>query len=322
MKSFPRDRYGLIRREQALALGYTDEMLSAAIAAGDISRVAAGTYLPAEDVPDGPAGGDEFYRHRSIAVATSAIGRTPRSDTATPAILSHASAAAVHRLPTLAPDRSAVHLTNRRSAGGYRRGDRHVHNGLLPDDQVVLVDGLSVTSLERTAVDVAATGDFAQALVVFDAALRAGAQPDLMWAMLDDRRGRRGTGVARRSLEAANPAAESVGESWSRAQMIEAGLPVPELQVRYVAKGGSYYTDFSWNGLLVGEFDGMVKYGREHRPDESLRTAFLREKSREDDIRALGPMVLRWIWADLPNGSFLVGLREWLVRLGIMSAAA
>ncbi|WP_431818226.1 hypothetical protein [Gordonia jacobaea] len=49
-----------------------------------------------------------------------------------------------------------------------------------------------------------------------------------------------------------------------------------------------------------------------------------REKAREDGVRRLGPMVIRWVWADLRQNRMVPMVREWLERLEIggMGSAA
>lgn len=177
------------------------------------------------------------------------------------------------------------------------------------------VDGVRVTNLERTAVDVAMAGHFAQALVVFDRALAAGADADTMARLLESRLRWRGVGIARRALSFADSAAESVGESWSRAQMIEAGLPLPRLQHTFPTHEGPARTDFDWDGVLVGEFDGLQKYGRLVRRGETPRDALIREKRREDALRAQGIMVIRWTWGTLERGELAGLLRPWVDKL-------
>ncbi|GAA3704586.1 hypothetical protein [Gordonia hankookensis] len=311
MIDFPTDRYGLVRRERALARDISDDQLAAAERRGDLVRLAPGVLVPASDEFKGPAGEDTLYRLRSIAVATSE--RDGRGTA-----LSHGSAAAIHGLATLASDREKVHFTNGLTAGGFVRGLRHVHPGSLHPEEVVVVDGVAVTSLERTAVDVACAGSFAQALTVFDAACRLDADRTLMADILDRRR--RGARPARRALPLADALSESVGESWSRAQMIEGELPVPRLQREYRCGDKLYRADYDWDGLLVGEFDGMTKYGRLLRSGESVRDTLMREKRREDDLRAIGVMVIRWTWAVLEKGGLVELLRPWLVRLGLIVA--
>ncbi len=302
MTAFPVDRYGLIRRPSALAFDISDDELCAAVRRGALLRLTPGVYVPNSKAFDDAKGREELFRLRSIAVATSS------ADHALP--LSHTSAAAVHRLPTLSPDHRRVHVTTTDGRGGGIRSNRHVHQSTLRDDEVVSVDGIAVTSLARTAVDVATMGSFAQALTVFDSSLRRGADRDTMRDALAVRR--RGVRPARRAIELADGESESVGESWSRAQILTAGLPRPRVQqwVRGIS-GREYRCDFGLGPRLVAEFDGKIKYGRLLRPGEDIADVILREKAREDDIRAAGYMMLRWTWPTLHDGSLLGILRPW-----------
>ena len=101
--------------------------------------------------------------------------------------------------------------------------------------------------------------------------------------------------------------------------MIEAGLPAPRLQREYCARSGVYRVDFDWGAKLVGEFDGMVKYGRLRPSEKTVADVVLQEKLREDEIRALGPVVVRWTWSMLEDGSFIGLLRPWLEKFESMS---
>nr|WP_237421884.1 hypothetical protein [Gordonia sp. SID5947] len=230
--------------------------------------------MPAERTPE--------QLHRLTAIATLAVTGPDHT-------LSHQSAATLHDLPMLKPSLRRVHVTTGSRSGGHRSAKRHAHIGSLEPAEVVLVDGVRVTSLERTAVDVARTTTmgFAGALAVFDAALRRGADRDLISTML--RRRRSGVGQARRALLHADGDAENPGESWGRAQMIEAGLPVPRLQHEFRDADGNLVgrTDYDWSGRLVGEFDGDVKYRNHLRPGETPFDAMKREKEREDGLRRL-----------------------------------
>lgn len=70
----------------------------------------------------------------------------------------------------------------------------------------------------------------------------------------------------RRLCELADKKSENGGESFARAQMIELGFMIPELQHEFVIPGAgkSYRTDFLWKlpsgALIVGELDGHGKY--------------------------------------------------------------
>ena len=147
MNRFPGDRYGLIRRQDALAVDISDDTIRSAVRAGDLVRLAQGVFVEPSERFDGPAGADRLFRLTSIAVAT-----TQRSSGFP---LSHASAAALHGLALLRPDRRRVHLTSGLGSGGNTGADRHVHPTPLGEEDMTVVDGVRVTSLARTAVDVA-----------------------------------------------------------------------------------------------------------------------------------------------------------------------
>ncbi|GAC53603.1 hypothetical protein [Gordonia amicalis] len=311
MPPFPTDRFGLIHRDAALNAGFSDEQLSGATARRELVRLIPGVWTPALDVPTGADSLEKRHRLRALAVATSgpADGHP----------LSHVSAAALHELPMLHPDLSLVHVTTGRTSGGSIRAHRHLHAAPLEAGEVVEVDVIRVTSIERTAVDVATMSNFDQALVIFDAALREGADQTVMADLLAGRR-RRSARNARRALPFANAAAESVGESWGRAQMIDAGLPIPTLQREFVIGGHTYRSDFDWEELLVGEFDGLHKYGRLRSADESATDVVVREKLREDRLRAKGITVVRWTWSTLEKRQLAPLLQPWLAKLGLFAA--
>ncbi|MFW0787942.1 hypothetical protein AAFP35_25885 [Gordonia sp. CPCC 206044] len=337
---FPTDRHGLIHRSAALTVGLTDTDLVRACRRGDLTRVIRGVYVASsrrtpEEVHRlraiasvqmeqvdrvrsvvSPVRSEQVVVDSDAAVEVGAGVRAAMSRT----VLSHQSAAAVHGLSMLKPNFRRVHFTTREKSGGYRTPSRHVHVGGA--DDVVETDGIRMTSLARTAVDVACstTMGFAGALTVFDSALRLGADREAMGEMLRGRR--KGVGVARRALHHADGLAENPGESWSRAQMIEAGFPVPRLQHEFFDGAGDFVarTDFDRSGLLVGEFDGKAKYRKNLRPGETPLDALQREEEREDALRRLGIMVIRWTWDDLEHGRLVGMIRDWLVRLRLLAA--
>ncbi len=74
---------------------------------------------------------------------------------------------------------------------------------------------------------------------------------------------------------------------------------MPSLQHRFPRRGGGWwFVDFYWEQFnLVGEFDGLGKYRRaEWRNGRSAEQVVIDEKLREDELRALGPRVVRWGW--------------------------
>jgi predicted transcriptional regulator of viral defense system len=234
------------------------------------------------------------------------------------AVLSHGSAAVLLGLPIFPAAVQRVHVTRDRSGGGVRRSSVHVHGAKLTDADVTVVDGLMVTSLARTVVDLARTLTFDQAVATGDRALALGLDPAALTDAVDQAARWPGATQARRVAQFVDGRSESVGESFSRVRCYELGLPAPELQFdvfddleRFVGR-----TDFAWPELrTLGEFDGKLKYRRYRRPDESIEDAVIREKLREDALRDLGWQVVRWIWAELFPGDVIgARLRRAFVR--------
>jgi predicted transcriptional regulator of viral defense system len=90
------------------------------------------------------------------------------------AVVSHASAAVLHRLPTWPRAIDRVHVTRNRSSGDNRRTVVQVHAALLPSDHVTTIDDVPVTSLARTVLDLCRTVPIEQAVAAGDRALACG----------------------------------------------------------------------------------------------------------------------------------------------------
>ena len=70
-------------------------------------------------------------------------------------VVSHASAAALHGIGDLIPDTHEFAVTARKQS---RRDGVRFHRAELPEDDVTVVDGLPVTTVERTVADLARAG--------------------------------------------------------------------------------------------------------------------------------------------------------------------
>ena len=68
-------------------------------------------------------------------------------------------------------------------------------------------------------------------------------------------------------------------------------------------------SDFGWPDLgVLGEFDGKAKYGELLRkPGQTAEQVLIAEKLREDRMRELGWVVIRWMWQDLIRPEPLIG---------------
>lgn len=266
--------------------------ISRLVAAGDLSRIRRGRYV----VSDEWNAADEQQRHcvRARELASEMAGR---------AAVSHESAALLHGLSLPAGLPSRVHLTWPGSPGRSPTPNVTPHRGRLGPADLVLLEGLLVTSVARTVFDVGRLGDWPRAIAAADSALHLRL---CSREQLDDVRNRHqqvpGASRARRVIEFADGLSESVGESICRLRMAQLGLPVPTLQsvITGLDRRSSYRADFEFIDLhTVAEFDGKVKYGRLLTPGQTPGEAAFAEKVREDRIRDTGRQFVRIVWADL-----------------------
>lgn len=275
------------RTEQLLDSGLTKYDLARENRRGGRVNVRHGAW--SENAPT-----DELERHRQLIAGTwPLLGEA--------AVLSHGSAAVLHGLPVWRPLLERVSAT--RASGGHGGRSRYLHMRRAPlaPVEVTELDGYRVTSLERTALDLARSVSYERAVAILDAALHANADAGLLAEMADAGRYRTGAAVARRALAFADRRAESVGESISRVRMAELGLPAPDLQFNVFDRNGAWVArvDFVWPDCgVVGEFDGAIKYAG---PPDEVAAAVMKEKARQQDIEAVGWLVVRWSWSDLGN---------------------
>ncbi|GED97359.1 hypothetical protein [Gordonia crocea] len=307
MTTIPIDADGAVRRSSLVARGVPVGALYRALADGELIRIGSGLFVPAASArPD--------HRQRLM------IGEV---DSSPDAVFSHVSAAVLHGLPMLRPHLGDVHLTVPSPSARLRGEFRCSHVEPLSRDEVVQVDDRWVTTLERTAVDVAATTSmgFAGALAVFDAALRMGAQPDVLAAIAGRRIG--SAAVVRAALRHSSPCADGVGESWCRAQMLLDGLPRPRLKTPVCTLGGVVLAepDMDWNGVVLAEFDGASRRQRVRVPGDSMISAVWRTILRDEELRRRGIRVLRFTWADLERHDVAAACRYALRRAGLVPTA-
>lgn len=288
----------LLSRPQLRAAGYSDVELRQLLRTGELTALRRGCYVR------GAAPADEDVRH---AMAT----RAALEQLGPGAVCSHVTAAVLHGLPVWRIPLQRVHVTRESVRSGSRSNALvHVHAAPLSREEIVEVDGLPVTSLQRTVADLARTVPFEPAVAVADAALRGepGRRTPVAPAALSEALTRvtrwRGAPAARRAIAFADGRSASVGESRSRVALSRAGLPAATLQWRVIDRAGRLvgYTDFGWpQWRTVGEFDGQVKYTRLLEPGREPGDVVFAEKLREDRLRDLGLAVVRWTWANLAD---------------------
>lgn len=234
------------RTHEALALGFSRNELTALVTEGVLRRPFTGVYVRT-DLPD------------SVALRAQAAQLVMNSHS----VLCDRTAAWLHgvdafryaELETLPPLESYVlrghDPTDRLECLGGTRD-------LSPEDWQ-LVAGVRVTTPLRTAVDLACKLRRREALAALDALAReCGVTVGAMNRLLRRYRRRRGVIQARELIALVDPRSESSGESWTRLEIHDHGLPVPQPQFWVNMDGVPIYRlDLAYaNARVVVEYDG------------------------------------------------------------------
>jgi hypothetical protein len=237
-------------RDAAAALGVSRRKVLALIADGAIERLRRGVVVGACTAERAAA--DRQLAH-SIALQALLL-------TFAECHASHESAADALDLPVLDLPPYAIAT---REQGGWRGGiASRVRIAPLPPHHVTTAQGLRCTTAARTAIDIARSGTFRQAVVVGDAVLRNHCDRTTLSTVLGECSAWADVGKARLVLGFLDARSESALESVSRVIIHERELPPPEPQVVInVGQATSYRLDFYWKKQrVVGEADGMLKY--------------------------------------------------------------
>jgi hypothetical protein len=145
----------------------------------------------------------------------------------------------------------------------------------IPEEHVVDLRGLAVTSPARTWLDCAEVLPVEHVVAMGDVILRRRlATRAELAAMIEWGRGRRGVIVARRALPLLDPGAESPSESIVRCQLVLDGVPRPVCNYEVIVRGEWIArVDLAWPDERVAvEYDGAV-HGQERvrRADAARR---------------------------------------------------
>lgn len=270
---------------ELLASGLSQGEVEAKVRSGSLVRIRRGVYGVAQDL-------DPEQAHLRLILATMPAVH-PDS------VVSHESAAVLHGLPVPRKSLEKVSLVRRTGGHGDSAGRLRVRATKLRDDEVTTVSGIKVTTVARTVMDVARSVELEWGVAACDAALRGGLERDELLTLLDVHKRLHGLARARRVALFADARAESPAESVSRVQFARHGIPAPVLQFDIYDDDGNWVArvDFCWEDLaLVGECDGMGKYGPLLRPGQTPESAIRDEKRREEAIRDVGWGLTRWDW--------------------------
>ncbi|OBH31831.1 hypothetical protein A5692_16475 [Mycobacterium sp. E342] len=208
-------------------------------------------------------------------------------------ILAGYSASALHGAKWIDASLTAAIIdTNARREPGVQ-----VWEDRIEADEVCVVEGMRVTSPERTALDLASRFPRDQAVAAVDALVQATHLKLADVERLAERyRGRRGMKAARAALDLVDGGAQSPKETRLRLLLIRAGFPRPQTQIAVRNEWGwaEAYLDLGWEDIKVAvEYDGD-----QHR---SSRYQYVKDIRRLEMLARYGWIVVRVIAEDHPD---------------------
>ena len=169
-------------------------------------------------------------------------------------------------------------------------------NERVADDEITSVDGVSVASVARTALDLGRHQARDRAIARLDALMRAAPfSTEEVLLMAKRYRGARGVKQLRDALPLVDGGAASPRETWLRLIYIDGGLPKPTTQIPIFDTDGTLLrtVDMGWEDFKVlSEYDGD-----QHRTD---RPQYVKDMRVIPKIERLGFIVERVIKEDRP----------------------
>ena len=187
------------------------------------------------------------------------------------------------------------HVTVGRNRSRARWRGAVVHRSDLAAEDVLVRDGIAVTSPVRTVLDLCRTLPLVEAVAAADSALRQGllTAPELTAACVELPAARGRTRVAR-VVRLVDPASGSVLESLCRVLLVLAGIEPPETQLVVRGSTGRVLgrVDFAWPASrLVVEVDGYAFHAD--------RASYRADRRRTNALVLEGWRVLRFSWEDV-----------------------
>jgi very-short-patch-repair endonuclease len=231
------------------------------------------------------------------------------------AALSHEEAA--RRLGIeLVEDTGTRRLTVPRTSCRVRRADWEVVRADIPEEHIVVDDGIRITGVARTVADLARVLPTDRATAAADSALRQGlVSVTVLLALLGAAQGRGARGV-RLVASLLDPLSGSVLESLLRVLLVTSRLPAPISQHDIRSEFGRVIArvDLCWVAhRLVVEADGFAFH--------SKRDDYRRDRQRMNELERQGWRVLRFTWEDvLSRPTYVVSLVRQCLEAGPIAA--
>lgn len=284
------EQHGIVTRKQLAGMGVDGSAIRRRMRAGRLHVIHPGVYAL------GRPGLDRLGRWKA-AVLASGGG----------AVLSHRSAAALWGIRGHSGTAIDVTVPRKcRSAHSIRR-----HYSLLPADEVTECEGIPVTTVPRTILDMAADSpQEAVESMLREAEYRRLYDALSLWDLLERYPRRRGSVAVRRALGRVR---ERPGRIRSRLEerflpfLDRHRLPRPQFNAWLEAGGERAQVDCLWpEARQIVELDGWEGHG--------TRSPFLADRARDRQLRVAGYGVMRIAWAQLDDepGEIAADLRALL----------
>lgn len=182
----------------------------------------------------------------------------------------------------------------------------------LLDDELQIMRGLPVTTLQRTAFDLARHGTVRQAVARLDAlanATQTRFNIDDVLALVPRHGNLSGIRRVDGVLDMVDGGAQSPKETWLRLLLVEAGFPRPRTQIPVLGVNGQprYYLDMGWEEVMI-----TVEYDGEHH--RTSRDTYANDIIRSDYIRDVGWWHIRVVAGHRPSEIVAKTRRAWSLR--------
>ncbi|MGX9898687.1 hypothetical protein ACW0JT_00265 [Arthrobacter sp. SA17] len=208
---------------------------------------------------------------------------------------SHLTAAELFSLPRRRQKGATLtyHVARQEGTAHLDRPHVIVHRMKLCEDEISVVDGIPVTTPERTWLDMAEMLTVDELVAMGDSCVRTprlsleGRDVPLcsiadLRRMIDRHKGKRGLRKAKEAIKFIRLGADSPQESLLRLALVRAGLPEPELNVPIVSSDGTRHhePDLSYRKYKIG-----VEYEGDHHSEEGQ---IVRDIARSERYAQLG----------------------------------
>jgi hypothetical protein len=276
-----RAQHGTLHHRQARAVGVSERQIAA--------RLRTGAWVAAHDRVYVAAGAPATYLTR-CAAALLAVRHAGRYRERRPVALARRSAAVAHGFGLAEPSWVDLLVPAEDSAPALDR-TRIVRATTWPRRAFVTVDGLLVTSVADTLVDVARDVPRDRLHAILQE--QAFARPGLAYAVLGAcRRGRTGSAAARRAAALVLAGVDSSLHRRGHELLRRAGLPAPRCGVVVARGAGPSDCVVAVPGATAPPYGLVVEWdGDAHRVD---RRTFLHDREKDRLVRRAGYVTLRY----------------------------